>query len=300
MKTTFSKNDLGCLIDDKWDIFGSRILVTNDGLLLTKNGDYDSVWFHPEPEKSVLPFPFTLEQFRTFCDWHPSFRWMAIESIFTNDNGSLDEAAIDRLNSTSGASELVRAVLATKDGKNQSVNYEKAWVIHEKIDLCKADIQRWERLKQNAPTPSEAIAAEGKLTGLHAELTMLLRQLSGSAQAHPQAATSQLQSVTEEKAAQTTTVPVVAPSKALEWTVIKPERFKGYTAPLYRLIASAYREGGTRPTARDVVEAWRINKPAEVAKMLPDGFDYYDAKGDTKQADLEVIRKAIYRMTRAR
>ena len=53
-------------------------------------------------------------------------------------------------------------------------------------------------------------------------------------------------------------------------------------------------------SAEDVVEAWRNNAPAEIAKVLPDGFDYYDAKGNTKTADLEAIRKAIGRMTIAR
>ncbi len=84
------------------------------------------------------------------------------------------------------------------------------------------------------------------------------------------------------------------------WKLAKPQRFNGYTAPLHRLIAAAHREGKPCPTARDVVEAWRINAPAEIAKVLPDGFDYYDAKGDTKTADLKAIRKAIRRMTSAR
>ena len=96
--------------------------------------------------------------------------------------------------------------------------------------------------------------------------------------------------------------PVVAESasNAQAWTIAKPQRFNGYTAPLHRLIAAAHREGKPCPTARDVVEVWRINAPAEIAKVLPDGFDYYDAKGDTKTADLEAIRKAIRRMTSAR
>ena len=71
-------------------------------------------------------------------------------------------------------------------------------------------------------------------------------------------------------------------------------------APLHRLLAAAHRDGNPCPTARDVVEAWRNNAPAEIAKVLPDGFDYYDAKGNTKTADLEAIRKAIGRMTIAR
>lgn len=181
MKTKFSKTDLSCVIGDDWDIFGNQIVVSDDGLRLTKNGEHDSCWFHPEPENPVLPFPFTLEQFRAFCHWHPTFQWEAIESVFTNDDGSLDDAAIARLNPASGAADLVRAVLATHDAE-----FQMAWGIHEQVDRCKAQIQRWERLEQNATTPSEAIAAEGKLVGLHAELAGLLNQLSGSGQEHAQ------------------------------------------------------------------------------------------------------------------
>ncbi len=186
MKTKFSETDLKCLIGDEWGLLGNRIRCEEDGLHLVENGEHDSCWFHPEPENPVLPFPFTLEQFRAFCEWHPTFQWEAIESVFTNDDGSLDDAAIDRLNPASGAADLVKAILATHDAE-----FQMAWEIHEQIDLCKAQIQRWERLEQNASTPSEAITAEGKLAGLRAELAGLLGKLSGATQEHPQAATSQ-------------------------------------------------------------------------------------------------------------
>lgn len=55
-------------------------------------------------------------------------------------------------------------------GDANTPEFDIAWEKHEQIDQCKAEIQRWERLEQNAPTPSEAIAAEGKLAGLRAEL----------------------------------------------------------------------------------------------------------------------------------
>lgn len=171
MKTKFNRTDLGCVISDDWDVFGNRIRESDDGLYLTGNG---------EPEK-VLPFPFTLEQFRAFCERNPTFLWGGIESVFTNDDGSLDDAAIYSLNPASGAADLVRAVLATHDAE-----FQMAWKIHEQIDLCKAQIQRWERLEQNAATPSEAIAAEGKLAGLRAELAGLLSQLSGPGQEQAQ------------------------------------------------------------------------------------------------------------------
>ena len=94
----------------------------------------------------------------------------------------------------------------------------------------------------------------------------------------------------------------VAPSAsdAPAWTVNKSQRERGYNVPLHRLLAAANKEGKPRPTARDVVEAWRINRPAEIEKVLNDGIDYYDTKGNAKPADLEAIRKAIKRMTSAR
>ena len=89
-------------------------------------------------------------------------------------------------------------------------------------------------------------------------------------------------------------------SNAPAWTVTKPQRYSGYAAPLHRFLAAAHREGKPRPTARDVLEAWRSERPAGIAKVLADGFDYFDAKGHEKAADLEAIRKAIGRMTSAR
>lgn len=86
-------------------------------------------------------------------------------------------------------------------------------------------------------------------------------------------------------------------SNATGWTVTKPQRYGGYTAPLHRLLEIAHRDGRPLPTARDVVEAWRIQPPPEVAKVLSDSIDYYDSKGGTKPADLEAIRKSIKRMT---
>jgi hypothetical protein len=82
------------------------------------------------------------------------------------------------------------------------------------------------------------------------------------------------------------------------WSLKNPMRYRGYTAPLYRLLAAAKRDGQLCPTARDVVEEWRIKQPPEVAMVLTDNIDYYDIKGNTKNANLAAIRKAIKRMTK--
>ncbi len=96
--------------------------------------------------------------------------------------------------------------------------------------------------------------------------------------------------------------PVVAESAsgATAWTVNKPERYRGYSVPLHRFLAAAHREGKPRPSARDVIEEWRVNLPAEIAQVLSDGVNYYNAEGNTKSVGLEAIRKAIRRMTSGR
>lgn len=84
------------------------------------------------------------------------------------------------------------------------------------------------------------------------------------------------------------------------WIVNRPKRYTGYNRPLHALLTAAHREGKPCPTARDVVDTWRINKPLEIEQVLPDSFDYYDSKGNTKPANLAAIRGAIKRMTSTR
>lgn len=96
---------------------------------------------------------------------------------------------------------------------------------------------------------------------------------------------------------QAATVVDVGETVGVNWALVKPQRFPGYAMPLYNFLKAAYLAGGVRPTARDVLEEWRKKAPPEVAKVMTASFDYYDAKGDTKEADLNAIRKSIYRMT---
>lgn len=85
-----------------------------------------------------------------------------------------------------------------------------------------------------------------------------------------------------------------------DWTLVKPQRFQGYRNPLYDLLKAAHIAGKPCPKARDVLEAWREKAPPEVAMMLADSLDYYDAKGGTKPLNLNAIRKAINRLTRVK
>ncbi len=84
----------------------------------------------------------------------------------------------------------------------------------------------------------------------------------------------------------------------VNWTLKKPQRFPGYTKPLYDLLKAAHITGQPRPKARDVLDKWKENPPPDVAEVTDNGLKYYDAKGNTKPADLGAIRKAIGRMVR--
>jgi len=82
------------------------------------------------------------------------------------------------------------------------------------------------------------------------------------------------------------------------WTLTKPKRFQGYTEPLYLLLEAAHIAGQSRPTARDVLQAFATNQPSQIAKVIEgDSLDYYIVKGTTKTANLKAIREAITGMT---
>lgn len=105
-----------------------------------------------------------------------------MRTTFNDDDGNLDEKAAESLELHSGAADLVRGVLVDPDGE-----YLTAWKIHEQIDRCNDDIDRWEQLEKNAKTSSDALIAEDKLRGLRAEKATLLEQVSSPLQALPQA-----------------------------------------------------------------------------------------------------------------
>lgn len=84
----------------------------------------------------------------------------------------------------------------------------------------------------------------------------------------------------------------------LSWPLTKPNRFQGYRKPLYDHLKAAHIAGKTRPTARDVLDDWKLNRPADVAEVSNDGLKYYDTRGNTKAADLAAIRKSIERLTK--
>lgn len=85
--------------------------------------------------------------------------------------------------------------------------------------------------------------------------------------------------------------------KALGWSAKLPQRFKGYTRPLYEALRTAHTAGSDRPTAHEVLALWRERKPYELCSVGPDGFHYYaDDAGTTRSADLHALSNAINRM----
>lgn len=86
-----------------------------------------------------------------------------------------------------------------------------------------------------------------------------------------------------------------------DWTVIKYERDTAYRPALRRYLVNEWQKGTAhRPTAKQVLDAFALSQPPEIAKVLVDGFDYYDSNGNTKFASLDAIRKTIGRMTTGR
>lgn len=83
------------------------------------------------------------------------------------------------------------------------------------------------------------------------------------------------------------------------WILIKPKRILGYGGALYNVLKDAHDKGGLRPTAHEVIEAFAINKPHEVERVLPgEGLDYYTTTGSTKHANIKAIRQRILQMTK--
>lgn len=77
------------------------------------------------------------------------------------------------------------------------------------------------------------------------------------------------------------------------WSVRKPKRNRGYTAPLYQFLKDAQEAGKPVPTPHDVCQAWRKNKPPQICVVNADGFDYYLIDKTTKTANIKAIREAI-------
>ena len=83
------------------------------------------------------------------------------------------------------------------------------------------------------------------------------------------------------------------------WAVSKPQRDDGLATPIFRVLKAAHDCESPRPSAIDVLEAFRAALPTEIVRVLADGCDYFDRKGNEASADLNSIRKRIEHMTAA-
>ena len=192
MELKFSKTDIGCLVRGDWELVcgpwkkdgvginGRWLTIKEDGLCLSKTENQDKPWVHPGREGLVLPLPtFTLDQFKAFCDWHPTFEWEAIESVFTNDDGTLDEDALKELASRGeAAAALARGVLLPHDDE-----YMRAWETHCQIDELRAEIAELKSLRPT--TITERAIAKQELEKLNTRLNALQQPESASVHALP-------------------------------------------------------------------------------------------------------------------
>lgn len=87
------------------------------------------------------------------------------------------------------------------------------------------------------------------------------------------------------------------PRNTRGWVVVTPKRLQGYGPELLRLLTEECGKGSSRPTAREVIERWRVEKPVGIAAVLADEIKYFDSNGNIKAATLDAIRQAIVRMT---
>ena len=90
--------------------------------------------------------------------------------------------------------------------------------------------------------------------------------------------------------------PVVA--STAKWTVIKPRHPQGYGHALPVFLSTRHCVGGSLPFAREVMDAWRAEKPPEIYEVMSDQIKYYGVDSDLRTANLSAIRKAIARMTK--
>ena len=81
MEQQFPKIDFECLIGKEWSLIGEHLRYDASGVWLKDPSAVDAaqwvddtgktheLWVYPtsKPTKPVLPFPFTLAQFKTFC-----------------------------------------------------------------------------------------------------------------------------------------------------------------------------------------------------------------------------------------
>ncbi len=97
--------------------------------------------------------------------------------------------------------------------------------------------------------------------------------------------------------------PKVGQSKTLgipSWNLRKPQRFQGYTEPLYDLLNAAHLSGSSCPSTADVLTKWKDNPPNGYGIKVVDNMREMTYHGNGMQSvrtvDCSAITKTIKRM----
>lgn len=87
---------------------------------------------------------------------------------------------------------------------------------------------------------------------------------------------------------------------ATDWDLFEPERDDGLQAALYATLKRAKEARRARPTARQVIGEWLIERPPQVIEVLPDEVKFIDSSPTGQgSANLEALRKRIGRLTKS-
>lgn len=80
------------------------------------------------------------------------------------------------------------------------------------------------------------------------------------------------------------------------WSIEKPKRRDPLTGALMTLLTTIKSEGNARPKARDILDSFKVNKPAEVLEVLGDELKHYTTNGKTKIVTLGSLQKRLNKL----
>ena len=75
----------------------------------------------------------------------------------------------------------------------------------------------------------------------------------------------------------------------------EPSKDDGLTVPVYLAVKAAHNAGRRRPTARELLNLWRHDKPPEVFEVMPGEVKFWDSRGDLKTVNIEALQGRIKR-----
>jgi len=87
------------------------------------------------------------------------------------------------------------------------------------------------------------------------------------------------------------------PEAGPRWVLARPKRFPGYRKALYDFLKAANTAGKERPTAYDVLDAWRREPPTGILEVIDDELKFENSKGEPDTATMAAVKKSIDRLT---